>query len=107
MVLDSGSGSSEDNVIGMEVILYCGGRRGGGSGGVLTNDNNAIDPICQGDVIPTAGGGAAVVFNDVEELKQTSPGSRKRRSNSSPADVPDDWTDTETRCQIGVEGHAK
>ena len=58
-------------------------------------------------MIPTAGGGAAVVFNDVEELKQTSPGSRKRRSNPPAADVPDDWTDTETRCQIGIEGHAK
>ena len=48
-----------------------------------------------------------MVFNDVEELKQTSPGSRKRRSNPPAADVPDDWTDTETRCQIGIEGHAK
>ena len=64
----------------------------------------------QGDIIPTAGGGAAVVFNDVEELKQTSPGSRKRRSPSNPTSAsgnPEDWTDTETRCQIGIEGHAK
>ncbi|KAK7096324.1 hypothetical protein V1264_005628 [Littorina saxatilis] len=64
--------------------------------------------VPQGDVIPTAGGGAAVVFNDVEELKQTSPGSRKRRSPPlSSRDNQGEWTDTETRCQIGIEGHAK
>ncbi|GAA47353.1 kinesin-like protein KIF23 [Clonorchis sinensis] len=36
--------------------------------------------IDQGSIIPTAGGGSAVIFNDVEELRQASPLSDKRIS---------------------------
>ena len=59
-------------------------------------------------MIPTAGGGASVVFNDVEELTQTSPGTRKRRTPSASATRGNDeeWTDTETRCSTAIEGHA-
>jgi len=32
----------------------------------------------QGDILPTSGGGAQVVFNDMECLKQSSPKARKR-----------------------------
>ncbi|XP_070178787.1 kinesin-like protein KIF23 [Littorina saxatilis] len=72
------------------------------------SNDEMVTKLIKGDVIPTAGGGAAVVFNDVEELKQTSPGSRKRRSPPlSSRDNQGEWTDTETRCQIGIEGHAK
>lgn len=60
----------------------------------------------QGDVIPTLGGGAAVVFHDVETLKQVSPGSRKRRSPTTPRYDPAlQWTDTEERCSVALEGH--
>ncbi|XP_076439064.1 kinesin-like protein KIF23 [Babylonia areolata] len=74
------------------------------------SSDEVVTKLIKGDVIPTAGGGAAVVFNDVEELKQRSPGSRKRRSPSNPssaANDPEEWTDTESRCQIGIEGHSK
>ncbi|KAL8615240.1 hypothetical protein ACOMHN_050281 [Nucella lapillus] len=74
------------------------------------SSDEVVTKLIKGDVIPTVGGGAAVVFNDVEELKQTSPGSRKRRSpttNPSAHDDRDQWTDTETRCHMGIEGHAK
>uniref|UniRef100_A0A914UWX3 Kinesin-like protein Kif23 Arf6-interacting domain-containing protein n=1 Tax=Plectus sambesii TaxID=2011161 RepID=A0A914UWX3_9BILA len=36
--------------------------------------------LVKGDVIPTAGGGSAVLFNDIERLTHESPGG-KRRSN--------------------------
>lgn len=62
--------------------------------------------LLQGSVMPTAGGGTAVVFDDVETLKQTSPGTRKRRSSCpQPTDFEGEWTDTEERCNIAIEGH--
>ncbi|KAL5019545.1 hypothetical protein ScPMuIL_002437 [Solemya velum] len=75
-----------------------------------TTSNGGIKTkLYKGDVLPTAGGGAAVVFNDLETLRQTSPPRpRKRRSScpEPPADLEGDWTDTETRCAIAMEGHA-
>ena len=54
----------------------------------------------------TSGGGTAVVFTDVECLKQKSPGSRKRPSPPlRPEDFDGEWTDPEDRCRIAVEGH--
>ena len=72
------------------------------------NSHVNLNIAFQGDVIPTAGGGSAVVFNDVETLKQTSPGSRKRRSSCpQPEDYNGEWTDTETRCNVAIEGHGR
>ncbi|KAK7497855.1 hypothetical protein BaRGS_00010989, partial [Batillaria attramentaria] len=71
----------------------------------VDSNDELVTKIYKGDVIPTVGGGAAVVFNDVEELKQTSPGSRKRRSSCPEAPVDGEWTDTETRCAVALEGH--
>ena len=60
----------------------------------------------QGNVMATSSGGTAVVFTDVETLKQQSPGDRKRRSPPLfPEDFDGEWTDTEERCRIAVEGH--
>ncbi|CAG2186745.1 KIF23 [Mytilus edulis] len=64
--------------------------------------------LIKGNMLPTAGGGTAVVFNDVETLKQISPGSRKRRSSCpQPTDYDGDWTDVEDRCGIAIEGHSR
>lgn len=64
--------------------------------------------LIKGKMLPTAGGGTAVVFQDVETLRQTSPGSRKRRSSCpQPSDYDGDWTDVEDRCGIAIEGHAR
>ena len=64
--------------------------------------------IIQGDVIPTSGGGASVVFNDVEIHKQKEPGTRKRRSSCpQPTDFDGEWTDPEERCAIAIEGHRR
>uniref|UniRef100_A0A5K3F5D3 Kinesin-like protein n=3 Tax=Mesocestoides corti TaxID=53468 RepID=A0A5K3F5D3_MESCO len=38
-----------------------------------TPDGNVETQLFKGSIIPTAGGGSAVVFNDVEELRQVSP----------------------------------
>ncbi|XP_052787573.1 kinesin-like protein KIF23 isoform X2 [Mya arenaria] len=62
----------------------------------------------KGDVLPTAGGGTQVVFNDVEVHKQREPGTRKRRSSCpQPSDFDGEWTDPEERCAIAIEGHRR
>lgn len=72
----------------------------------LDSEDNLTTKIYKGECLPTAGGGTAVVFNDVETLTQTSPGSRKRRSSCpQPQDFEGDWTDVEDRCNVGIEGH--
>lgn len=40
--------------------------------------------LYKGDILPTSGGGAQVVFNDMEYLKQLSPVTRKRSVTQSP-----------------------
>jgi len=56
--------------------------------------------------MPTAGGGTAVVFTDVELLQQKSAGTRKRRSSCpQPTDYDGEWTDVEDRCRVAIEGH--
>ncbi|KAK3602017.1 hypothetical protein CHS0354_027020 [Potamilus streckersoni] len=80
---------------------------------MLTHQEHGSDGEFQtkyfkGSVIPTSGGGAQVVFDDVEVHKQTSPGTRKRRSSCpQPTDFDGEWTDTETRCAVAIEGHSK
>ena len=54
----------------------------------------------------TSAGGTAVVYTEVETLKQKSPGDRKRRSPPlHPEDFDGNWTDTDERCRIAIEGH--
>lgn len=58
----------------------------------------------QADVVPTVGGGAQVIFNDVETLKQQSPTttpSRKRSASTSKL------KDTEAECAMFLEGHKR
>jgi hypothetical protein len=60
--------------------------------------------IFQADVVPTAGGGAQVIFNDVEMLKQRSPNAASvRKRNASAGEL----QDTETACAVAVEGHKR
>ena len=62
--------------------------------------------VLKGDVLRTSSGGTAVVFTEVEMLKQKSPGDRKRRSPPlMPEDFDGEWTDSEERCRIAIEGH--
>ncbi|XP_058834186.1 kinesin-like protein KIF23 [Topomyia yanbarensis] len=66
--------------------------------------------IFKGDVIPTTGGGAQVIFNDVECLKQYSPTKsptrRKRPSNSgAAAPPPAELPTTSSKCSTAIEGH--
>ncbi|XP_021341173.1 kinesin-like protein KIF23 isoform X2 [Mizuhopecten yessoensis] len=85
-----------------EASKYCLTHQQMDSGGELETR------LVKGDVMPTAGGGTAVVFTDVESLKQKSPGTRKRRSSCpQPTDYEGDWTDTEDRCRVAIEGHGK
>ncbi|KAH8861099.1 Kinesin-like protein KIF23 [Schistosoma japonicum] len=44
------------------------------------SDGNVETKLFKGSIIPTAGGGSAVVFNDVEVLRQFSPGHEQRKS---------------------------
>lgn len=64
--------------------------------------------LYKGDVIPSVGGGAQVVFNDVETLKQLSPTSSRLRKRSSSCQGPgedDDLDTVEARCSVSIEGH--
>ncbi|RTG82682.1 kinesin family member 23 [Schistosoma bovis] len=45
------------------------------------SDGNVETSLFKGAIIPTAGGGSAVVFNDVEVLRQSSPGREQRKSS--------------------------
>lgn len=55
-------------------------------------------------MIPTCGGGAQVVFNDVEMLKQQSPNATPlRKRNASTGDL----KDIEAACAVAVEGHKR
>ena len=59
--------------------------------------------IYQGDVVPTVGGGAQIIFNDVETLKQTSP----MTSPTSPKQKPTPYyPDIGSKCAVAVEGHS-
>ncbi|XP_063231928.1 kinesin-like protein KIF23 [Bacillus rossius redtenbacheri] len=54
------------------------------------------------DVVPTTGGGAQVIFNDVEHLTQSSPTSPRRKRSASAEPVC-----SAPRCNISIEGHGK
>ncbi|XP_060599455.1 kinesin-like protein KIF23 [Ruditapes philippinarum] len=74
----------------------------------LNSDGEFQTRYFKGDVIPTSGGGASVIFNDVEIHKQKEPGTRKRRSSCpQPTDFDGEWTDPEERCAIAIEGHRR
>ncbi|XP_043480547.1 kinesin-like protein KIF23 [Leptopilina heterotoma] len=45
--------------------------------------------LYKGDIVPTSGGGAQVIFNDVEYLKQGSPNERKRSGPSTRSIYPE------------------
>lgn len=69
-------------------------------------DGEVETKIYKGDIISTIAGGAQVVFNDVELLKQLSPTSpnRKRRSGSQPATP--NYAEVAAKCSTGMEGHS-
>lgn len=69
--------------------------------------------LYKGDVIPTTSGGAQVIFDDVECLKQQSPtGCRKRKSQQDDDEAPGKKTPSkkesaeviQSRCSMGIEG---
>lgn len=59
----------------------------------------------QGDVIPTSGGGAQVILNDVELLKQLSPTSEMTSRKRSFPEINNE--NTELKCAVSIEGHSK
>lgn len=60
------------------------------------NKYNFFSSLKQGDILPTSGGGAQVVFNDMECLKQSSPKARKR---TGPREEGVDQVDTLTETK--------
>ncbi|XP_012534885.1 kinesin-like protein KIF23 [Monomorium pharaonis] len=64
----------------------------------LDMDGELETKLFKGDILPTSGGGAQVVFNDMECLKQTSPKARKRTGfQEEKTDQVDISTITETK----------
>lgn len=79
-------------------------------------DGELETKLYKGDVIPTTSGGAQVVFNDVECLKQLSPTesspnetNRKRKSATEDPKTPSksrkNLEAVSSRCSQGIEGH--
>lgn len=69
-------------------------------------DGDLETRLYKGNVIPTSSGGAQVVFEDVELLKQKSPitsPQRKRPSDEAIVLSPGDEELT-ARCSIGIQG---
>nr|XP_033336370.1 kinesin-like protein KIF23 [Megalopta genalis] len=67
-------------------------------------DGELETKLYKGDILPTSGGGAQVVFNDMECLKQLSPKARKR---SGPADLDINEVGTPNHSSTLVETHCK
>ncbi|CAG2057009.1 unnamed protein product [Timema podura] len=62
--------------------------------------------LYKADVVPTSGGGAQVIFNDLETLKQRSPlspGANKRSAEEGMVE----HSERHARCHISLEGHSK
>lgn len=77
-------------------------------------DGELETKLYKGDVIPTKTGGAQVVFDDMEVLKQQSPSAsptnRKRKSSADeqePRKTPSKKSKAEIKasCSNGIEGH--
>lgn len=74
-------------------------------------DGEIATKLYKGDVVPTTTGGAQVIFDDVECLKQLSPTAssppRKRKSNAEERKTPSKKSalDLNSRCSTGIEGH--
>ncbi|XP_012223732.2 kinesin-like protein KIF23 [Linepithema humile] len=60
-------------------------------------DGELETKIYKADILPTSGGGAQVVFNDMECLKQTSPKARKRTGPWEEKDVDEVNVSSETK----------
>lgn len=61
----------------------------------------------KGNVIPTCGGGAQVVFNDVECLKQKSPTAGSQRKRVSQDEHLQNPENIAARCSVGIQGNKK
>lgn len=72
-------------------------------------DGEVETRLYKGNVIPTCGGGAQVIFNDVECLKQRSPVTSPRRKRPSDENTPINGNPDElaSRCSIGIQGSKK
>ncbi|XP_044172100.1 kinesin-like protein KIF23 isoform X1 [Acropora millepora] len=65
--------------------------------------------MIKGEVYKTASGGHSIQFTEVETLKTrsdqlSSPGRKRRGSDSADDDSRSSWTDIETRCSTAIEG---
>lgn len=78
-------------------------------------DGELETKLFKGDVIPTISGGAQVIFDDVECLKQMNPCTtppRKRKSTNADRKTPSKKQSAgaleavESRCSLGIEGHS-
>lgn len=69
-------------------------------------DGELETKLYKADILPTSGGGAQVVFNDMECLKQSSPKARKR-SGPSEIDININGIGTPNHSSTLIETHSK
>uniref|UniRef100_A0A1I8Q1N0 Kinesin-like protein n=1 Tax=Stomoxys calcitrans TaxID=35570 RepID=A0A1I8Q1N0_STOCA len=68
-------------------------------------DGDVETKLFKGNIIPTCGGGAQVIFDDVECLKQTSPVPSPNLSGLSAITSINSANEIASRCNVGIEGH--
>ena len=73
-------------------------------------DGEVETRLYKGNVIPTTGGGAQVVFDDVELLKQSSPVKspsqhRHKRPSNDENEPGLGLREVSSKCSVGIEGH--
>lgn len=77
---------------------------------LITQDQNSDGELethlFKADVLPTVGGGAQVVFNDVETLKQSSPSCSPVKKRIAAFNARS-CEDIQNRCAVGIEGHSR
>lgn len=74
----------------------------------VDSDGEVETQVFKGDVLPTRCGGSEVKMTEVEihKHKRISPGSKRSYSLSRELDA-ETVNEVESRCNIGIEGHAK
>lgn len=68
-------------------------------------DGELETKLYKADILPTSGGGAQVVFNDLEQLKQVSPTGRRKRSGNLNPEYKDPVSTNS--CSILEANHSK
>lgn len=92
--------SNAKDLIDAKTSKYCLVAQGADTDGELETR------LYKGNVVPTCSGGAQIIFNDVECLKQRSPvtSPRRKRPSIEEPTFPANPDEVISRCSVGITG---